>query len=86
MNHFWFALFKGTVSGGLWGFVAAVLVGGFASMFFGLPFSGKMGIEVFPSGMIFPGLFMFAPWATIFGAVIGAGWVLIRRCTARNES
>ncbi len=57
MDHFWLAIFKGTVRGGLWGFVTVVLAGGFASMFFGLPFSDKKGIGVFPTGMIFTGLF-----------------------------
>ncbi|RLT11115.1 MAG: hypothetical protein DWI21_03065 [Planctomycetota bacterium] len=79
MKHFWFALFKGTCRGSLAGFVAALLAGGFASASFGQPFIGAKGADVFLSGVIFPGLFIFGPYGTAAGAGVGASCVLIRK-------
>ena len=66
---------------GAWiGLLLGVVAGGTTSAVFGQPFAGDglRGLAVFPSGMFFPGLVVFAPVTASIGAVLGAAlaWLL----------
>ena len=63
--------FKAALRGLLMGLLLGVFAGGLSSSQFGQPFSGTTGLKVFPLGMFFPGLVVFAPVTAPIGAVLG---------------
>ncbi len=70
---------KATLWGTLMGLLLGVLAGGVSSALYGQPFSGATGLKVFPPGMVFPGLVIFAPVTAGIGAVLGAGFGWLRK-------
>jgi hypothetical protein len=70
---------KAACLGALSGLLLGVLAGGGFNALFGQPFSGLTGFEVFPDGLWFPGLVIFAPFTASIGAVLGAGVACFRR-------
>ena len=65
--------------GTLIGLLLGALAGGVSSALYGQPFSGATGLKVFHLGMVFPGLVIFAPVTAGIGAVLGAGFVWLRK-------
>ena len=63
------------------GILLGMLAGGLWSSVVGQPFSGRTGLSVIPTGMIFPGLVLMAP----IGAVVGFSIGLVRSATKRDR-
>jgi len=80
-----FTATKGAGCGALIGLLLAVLAGGFSSTLLGQPFSGQTGLKVFPQGMVFPGLFIFAPVTAGIGALLGVIVAVLNKTMNKGE-